>query len=73
MIFSQFSEGDGRLGYPEYAPYDIIHVGAAASKTPLALLDQLKNGGRLICPVGSTEQNQFLEQVKLEDFITKYQ
>lgn len=72
MISSQFPEGDGRLGYPEYAPYDIIHVGAAASKTPQALLDQLKNGGRLICPVGPQNGEQWLEQVKLEDFITKY-
>lgn len=42
-----FLEGDGRNGYEQYAPYDIIHVGAAAPKTPETLLNQLKNGGRL--------------------------
>lgn len=62
LIF--ISEGDGRLGYEKYAPYDVIHVGAAAPKTPQALLDQLKNGGRLICPVGPQYGSQYLEQVR---------
>jgi hypothetical protein len=43
--------GDGRLGYPDMAPYDAIHVGAAAPEVPQALLDQLKVGGRLVIPV----------------------
>ena len=30
--------GDGRKGYPQEAPYDVIHVGAAAQKVPEALL-----------------------------------
>lgn len=45
-------QGDGRLGYAESAPYDCIHVGAAAASTPEALLDQLKVNGRMIIPVG---------------------
>ncbi|KAJ4959609.1 hypothetical protein NE237_019519 [Protea cynaroides] len=36
--------GDGRLGWPELAPYDAIHVGAAAPEIPQPLLDQLKPG-----------------------------
>lgn len=56
-------EGDGRDGCDEHAPYDIIHVGAAAPKTPDILLSQLKNGGRLICPVGPQYGAQYLEQV----------
>ena len=45
--------GDGSLGLPELAPFDGILVTAAAPHTPQALLQQLKEGGRLVIPVGS--------------------
>jgi protein-L-isoaspartate(D-aspartate) O-methyltransferase len=45
--------GDGTKGYPPASPYDRIVVTAAAPQTPQALLDQLKDAGTLVIPVGS--------------------
>ena len=50
-------EGDGWKGWPENGPYQAIHVGAAASKVPQALLDQLAAPGRLVIPVGTYSQH----------------
>ncbi|GAC1375742.1 MAG: protein-L-isoaspartate(D-aspartate) O-methyltransferase [Hymenobacter sp.] len=44
--------GDGSLGLPARAPFDGILVTAGAPKLPLALLRQLRVGGRLVIPVG---------------------
>ncbi|KAI8422389.1 hypothetical protein MSG28_006246 [Choristoneura fumiferana] len=55
--------GDGRAGYEPEAPYNAIHVGAAAPSLPQALIAQLKPGGRLIVPVGPEGGEQHLTQV----------
>jgi protein-L-isoaspartate(D-aspartate) O-methyltransferase len=47
--------GDGSVGYSEGAPYDAITVGAAAPEVPAALIDQLRDPGRLVIPVGSRQ------------------
>lgn len=44
--------GDGYEGWPEQAPFDRIMVTAAPPELPAKLLEQLKNGGRLVAPVG---------------------
>jgi protein-L-isoaspartate(D-aspartate) O-methyltransferase len=44
--------GDGRLGAPDRAPFDVISVAAATAEVPPALLDQLADGGRLVIPLG---------------------
>jgi protein-L-isoaspartate(D-aspartate) O-methyltransferase len=47
----KFVRGDGRKGWEEGAPYDAIHVGAAAAEHHQSLVDQLKSPGRLFVPV----------------------
>jgi len=47
---------DGADGLPEYAPYDRILLEAAAVEPPRALLEQLADDGRLVMPLGASEQ-----------------
>jgi len=50
--------GDGSFGYKELGPYDAISVAAAAPDIPHALLDQLKDPGRLVIPVGEIHDQE---------------
>lgn len=47
---------DGQFGLPEAGPFDSIIVAAAGTQVPPALLTQLAPGGRLVLPVGTSEQ-----------------
>lgn len=51
---------DGSKGLADYAPYNVIHVGAAAAKIPKELLGQLVIGGRLVIPEGTASQEMVL-------------
>lgn len=59
--------GDGWNGWPEEAPFDAIVVTAAADTIPPPLLDQLKDGGRMIIPVGPVFGAQNLVLVTKHD------
>ena len=60
-----FKEGNGYYGWQEHAPYDAILVAAAPQVVPEQLVQQLGTGGRMIIPVGESEQNLFLIQKKV--------
>ena len=59
--------GDGYKGLPTFAPFDKILITAAAPEIPDELIQQLKPGGRLVIPVGSSEIQQMLSIDKESD------
>ncbi|NJE60317.1 protein-L-isoaspartate(D-aspartate) O-methyltransferase [Thermococcus sp. 21S7] len=59
--------GDGTLGFPPKAPYEVIIVTAGAPKVPKPLIEQLKPGGRLVIPVGSYHMWQDLYVVMKDE------
>lgn len=65
--------GDGYFGWEEAGPFDAIVVTAAAEYIPPPLVDQLKDGGRMIIPVGSPFMVQMLMLVEKrgDEVVTK--
>lgn len=58
--------GDGYAGWQEAAPYDAIIVTCSPSHVPLPLQDQLKEGGRMIIPVGEGRRQELVFLTKLD-------
>jgi protein-L-isoaspartate(D-aspartate) O-methyltransferase len=56
--------GDGYYGLEKYAPFDAIMVTAVASHVPQPLIHQLKRGGRMLIPLGSSFMPQHLVLVE---------
>ena len=56
----KLKHADGTVGLPEFAPYDAIVVTAASGHIPDELLQQLAPGGRMVIPVGTSEQVLYL-------------
>lgn len=60
--------GDGSLGWPEQAPFDrIIVTAASGGEVPRALVDQLGEGGILICPVRRAADDQMMVRLRREN------
>jgi len=60
--------GSGYAGWPEEAPFDAVIITAAPEKIPDKLFGQLKDGGRMLVPVGQAESTQFLKLIIKEDW-----
>lgn len=62
----EVKHADGYFGWPEHAPFDAIIITASVNHIPPPLIKQLKDGGRLILPLGATTFYQVLTLVTKE-------
>jgi protein-L-isoaspartate(D-aspartate) O-methyltransferase len=56
--------GDGSRGWDDHAPYDAVLVTAAAAGPPQALIDQIRDGGRMVLPIGPKGSAQQLTVIE---------
>ena len=70
----QVLHADGYFGWEEHAPYDAIIITAAVNHVPPYLIQQLKDGGRLVLPLGSVTYYQTITVIEKqgEDLIVNY-
>ncbi len=61
--------GDGSIGYAKESPYDRIIITAACTKIPLPLIEQLKEGGLIIAPIGDSSQSLVLLQKTINGIV----
>lgn len=68
----EIAVGDGTRGFPERAPFDVIVVSAAAPRIPHDMFSQLREGGRMVIPVGPAEAQdlQLIRKVEAEPIVT---
>jgi protein-L-isoaspartate(D-aspartate) O-methyltransferase len=62
---------DGTIGWSDHAPYDAILVAAGGPEVPEPLVAQLAIGGRLVIPIGDTEQQMLVRIVKTESGVRR--
>jgi protein-L-isoaspartate(D-aspartate) O-methyltransferase len=61
--------GDGSMGWMNYAPYDSIIITAGAPLTPEILINQLKDDGKLLIPIGNKEEQVLTLYLKSKDMV----
>ena len=62
---------DGTIGWSEHAPYDGILVAAGGPEIPEPLVQQLAIGGRLVIPIGDTEQQTLVRVIRTEHGVVR--
>jgi protein-L-isoaspartate(D-aspartate) O-methyltransferase len=63
--------GDGTYGWREYGPYDAILVSAAAPQIPQPLFDQLREGGRILIPLGERDEQMLTVATRVGDTVRR--
>ena len=64
---AEVKAGDGTLGWAEHAPFDGVAVAAAAKEIPPALLRQMRDGGRLVAPIGGDDDQVLVRVIRSAD------